>query len=364
MLLKDVCKGLETFAPLPLQEQWDNSGLIVGDPAKIVNNALICFDITEKVLNEAINEGYDLVISHHPMVFKGLKKFNGSNETERLVIKAIRNDIAIYAAHTSFDNAEGGVSYLLGKKLGLEKMKTLAPQKDSLSKLIVFCPESFCETIRDVMFSNGGGQIGDYDSCSFSLKGEGTFRANESCNPFVGKVGEMHHEKEQRIEIVVPNMLLSKVISAMIKAHPYEEPAYDIIALKNSWKQSGSGVLGTLPKAESEANFLSRVKEKLGCKIIRHSDFLGKPIKKVAVCGGSGAFLISTALANNADVFITGDVKYHDFSLAENNMLIADAGHYETEQFCTELIFNYIKKNFTNFAARISRYKSNSVNYF
>ena len=363
MKIKEIVKPLEEFAPLFLQESYDNSGLLLGHPDDEINKVLITLDITEEIMEESIRKKCNLIISHHPLIFSGLKSITGKNATERMVQKAIKNDIGIYAFHTNLDNADKGVNEILCDKLGLKNRKILTPKKEMLRKLVTFCPIEHTENVRKALFEAGAGNIGNYDNCSFNTPGTGSFRGSEKANPFVGEKGKLHYEEEIRIETIYPVFLEETILKALFSAHPYEEVAYDIYRLENKSSREGAGMIGELEYETDESDFLNFLKNitKTGC--IRHSGLTGKKIKKVAVCGGSGSFLIQDAIKANADIFITGDVKYHNFFEAENKIVIADIGHYESEQFAKELIYNVLKNKFPTFAVLISELNTNSVNY-
>ena len=363
MLLSKITNAIENVAPLQLQESYDNAGLIIGNAKMDINKALICFDVTEEVLDEAISIGANLIISHHPIIFGGIKKLNGKNYVERIVLKAIKNDIALYAAHTNLDNVIAGTNKILAEKLGLKNIKTLSPQSSMLNKLVVFVPQSHKEKVEQAIFNAGAGSIGKYDSCSFQAEGEGTFRAMEGSNPFVGEIGEFHHEKEVRIETVFPKHIKGNIISAMLNAHPYEEVAYDIYNLENKIDNIGAGIIGNLENEADELSFLNKLKEITNAQGIKYTNILGNKIKKVALCGGSGAFLINKAKSAGADIYISGDIKYHEFFDADNSMIIADIGHYESEQFTTALLFSIIKEKLPTFAFQISGINTNPINY-
>lgn len=363
MKIKELIKPIEELAPLSYQESYDNAGLLVGSFSDEVESALICLDITEEVIDEAIEKGTGIVICHHPIVFGGLKRFNGNNLVERCVIKAIKNDIAIYAAHTNLDAVEGGVSTRLAQKIGLENVKMLQTKRGELQKLVTYVPTEHSQAVKDALFSAGAGTIGEYDRCSFSVSGTGSFRATGDAKPYVGEVGTVHLEQEERVEVVVPKVLSGKVVSALLSAHPYEEVAYDLFALENKYSKVGIGAVGTLPEAIDEEEYLKKIKSILGGGCIRHSALRGKKVKKVALCGGSGAFLIKTALGVGADLYVTGDVKYHDFFLAEGKMVIADVGHYESEQFTSEIFRDILTKNFPTFALHLSEHSKNPIQY-
>jgi dinuclear metal center YbgI/SA1388 family protein len=364
MLLKEILDQLENFAPFSLQEDYDNSGIQVGDPNLEVRKGLICLDVTESIIDEAITKGCDLVVSHHPLIFAGIKNLSGKNYVERVLIKAIKHNIAILSVHTNLDSIKNGVNGKLAEKLGLKNLGILQPVKGLLRKLVTFCPADHAEKVREAIFFSGAGQIGDYDCCSFNIDGTGTFRGGENTNPYVGNKGEIHTEPETRIETILPDYLVSKVVKAMISAHPYEEVAYDIFPLENRFERTGMGMLGELEEPVSEIVFLERVKNLLGVPVIRHSELNNKLIKRVALCGGSGSFLKEKAVAAGADVFVTADVKYHDFFQSGSQMLLIDAGHYETEQFTKELLYEILSKKFTNFALLISDQNNNPVRYF
>lgn len=361
--LKEIISYFESFAPAKLQESYDNSGLLIGRPETEISKALITLDITDEVMKEAIESKCNLIIAHHPIIFKGLKKLTGANLVERLVEEAIKNDIAIYAIHTNLDNIEQGVNGILASKLNIKNTRILSPGKSNLYKVITFCPVDHMKNIQDAMFAAGAGHIGNYDSCSYYTDGSGTFRALEGTNPFVGNKNELHTENEYRMETIVPDYNLNKVISAMIKAHPYEEPAYDIYKLENQSVNTGSGMIGTLEVPTDITEYLTFVKDTLGSSYIKHNMLVTKPVERVAICGGSGSFLIDHAARNKADIFITSDIKYHDYFEYQGSMTIADAGHFETEQPVKELIYSLLKKNFPNFALQISKQSINPVSF-
>jgi len=363
MTIRELINYLESVAPPAYQESYDNAGLIIGDPEMTITSALITLDVTEAVIDEAIEVGCELIIAHHPILFKGIKRINGNSYVERCVIKAIKNDIAVYAAHTNLDSVMGGVNTKICEKIGLTNLNILAPANDQLLKLVTFIPEDHLDKVRDALFAAGGGSIGNYDKCSFTSNGTGTFRGGEEANPYVGEVGEFHFEKEARLEIILPKHLKNNIVRTLLDTHPYEEVAYDLYPLENRLDQVGSGMIGELPGGENEIDFLSRLLQIFGCKSIRHTYLLGKPVKKVAVCGGSGSFLLPTAIAAGVDIFVTADMKYHDFFDAEEKIVVADIGHYESEQFTKELFYEILIKKFPNFALRLSEVKTNPVLY-
>jgi dinuclear metal center YbgI/SA1388 family protein len=362
--IKDITNYLESIAPLALQENYDNSGLIVGNKNTEVTQVLISLDCTEEIVQEAIDRGCNLIVSHHPIVFSGLKRFNGNNYIERTVIKAIQNNIALYAIHTNLDNVlANGVNEKIAEKLGLENIQILSPKGDILCKLVTFCPTEHIEKVKDAIFIAGAGVIGNYGECSFNIIGEGNFKANEGATPFVGENGKRHTEQEVRIETIFPNYLQGAVISALFQAHPYEEVAYDIYPLKNKHQRIGAGIIGNLKEELSPDNFLSHLKTNLKTEGIRYTPFSNK-IQKVVVCGGSGSFLLNDAIRQNADALVTGDFKYHQFFDAENRLMIADVGHYESEQFTIELLGEILTKKFTNFAVLLTKVNTNPIKYY
>lgn len=364
MKLSQLTSYLESLAPLAYQEDYDNSGLIVGHPDQEINQALVSLDCTEAVVDEAISTGCQAIISHHPIVFKGLKKFNGKTYVERVVEKAIRHNIALYAIHTNLDSVMDGVNAKICDTLGLTNTHILTPRHGLLKKLVTFVPVEQAEQVRKALFHAGAGYIGNYSEVSFNAAGTGTFKAGEGSNPYVGEVGMRHNEAEVRIESIYPANLESKIIMALVLAHPYEEVAYDLYSLTNQNQQVGSGMIGELEEAMDEADFLAGIKASMDCKVIRHTALLGRRVKKVAVCGGSGSFLLKHAIAAGADVFITADYKYHEFFDAEGKIVIADIGHFESEQFTQQLLCELIQKKFSNFAIRLTKVNTNPVKYF
>ena len=363
MKIKEIVSALERFAPLPLQDGFDNAGLQIGLTDAEATGALLCLDVTEAVLDEAIASGCNLIISHHPLIFKGYKSITGKDYVERCILKAIKNDIVIYSAHTNLDNAPGGVNFKIAEKIGLKNVRILDPKESSLIKLVTFVPSAQAEEVRNALFTAGCGCIGNYDSCSYNTEGEGTFRAQEGSHPFCGTVGELHHETEVRIETILPEYKKGEVIRALLSKHPYEEPAYDLYPLHNSWAQVGSGIVGELEEPESELEFLKRIKKifEVGC--LKHNKLTGRLIQKVSLCGGAGAFLIPQAVRNGADVFITGEIKYHDYFGRETDILLAEIGHYESEQYTKEIFYSIIRDLFPNFALQFSKVNTNPIKY-
>lgn len=361
--LNEIIQHLEAWAPPALQESYDNSGLIVGSPSQNITGVMVSLDVTEEVIDEAIQNKCNVVVAHHPIIFSGIKKLTGKNYVERTVIKAIKNDIAIYAIHTNLDHIATGVNHKIADRLGLINRSVLKPLANRLVKLVVFVPEKHLENVRSQIFKAGAGEIGHYSSCSFSSSGTGTFMAGENTDPFVGKKDELHHEKEQRLEVILPDYLQHSVVNALLKVHPYEEVAYDLIPLKNSFDKMGAGMIGELNSEMEEMAFLKQLKETMKTACIRHTKLRHSKIKRVAVAGGSGSFLLQEAKKKNADVFVTADFKYHEFFDAENDLIIADIGHYESEQFTVDLICEFLTENFSTFAIRKSEVKTNPINY-
>ena len=363
MKIKDILNALERFAPLPLQDGFDNSGLQIGLTEVEATGALLCLDVTEEIIDEAIQKGCNLIIAHHPLLFKGCKSITGKDYVERCVMKAIKNDIAIYAAHTNLDNATGGVNFKIAEKLGLINPQILSPKSDLLYKLVTFVPLAQAEEVRQTLFQAGCGHIGEYDSCSYNIQGEGTFRALDGAQPFCGEVGTLHTEPEVRIETIFPSFKKSAVVRALVQAHPYEEPAFDIYPLANSWSQVGAGVIASLPEPIDEKEFLLKVKNIFQVGSVKHSKLRGKSIQKVALCGGSGAFLLQQAIGAGADIFISAEIKYHDYFGNDDLILMADIGHYESEQYTKELFYSIIKDKFPTFALHFTEVNTNPIKY-
>lgn len=362
--VNDILRILAEQAPLLLQEPYDNAGLIVGQPDQPVRGVLVSIDVTEEVVQEAIDKGCDLIVSHHPLIFKGLKSLVPVGPVERTVLMAIKSNIAIASAHTNLDNVADGVNGKIAAKLGLTDVRVLAPKSGMFRKIVVYCPLLQAEKVREAMFVAGAGHIGNYDKCSFNTEGFGTFRAGKDADPFVGSVDQLHQEPEVRIETIVPSFRLQVVIDQMLAVHPYEEVAYDVFPVDNNSNQIGSGLIGSLQQPLAEEAFLDLVQTTFGTPCLRHTAFTAKPVCKVAVCGGSGAFLLREAVRLGADAFVTADVKYHDFFEADRKLLYIDAGHFETEQFTKELIRDIIQKKIPTFAPSISEVKTNPVQYY
>lgn len=364
MKIADVINALEQLAPPSLQEGYDNAGLITGNASLSCNGILCTLDATEEIIEEAKSCNCNLVVAHHPIIFKGLKKITGKNYVERTIINAIKNDIAIYAIHTNLDNVIEGVNNKIADKLNLINRQILLLKESLLMKLYTFVPVDFAEKVRSAMFNAGAGNIGNYSECSFNAAGTGTFKAGTNTNPFVGEQGKRHEENEIKMEVIFPDYLKSKIIQALIKSHPYEEVAYDVVSLLNEYNKTGSGIIGEPEHEVSEEQLLLLLKNTFNLKVIKHTKLLNKPIKKIAVCGGAGSFLIEKALCANADVYVTSDIKYHEFFGADNRMLIADIGHWESEQFTIELLYDFLQAKFPNFAVLKTDTQTNPVYYF
>ncbi len=361
--IRHIIQAIEEFAPIALQESYDNCGLQIGNPEAVASGALLSIDVTEDVIEEAIDKKANLIIAHHPLLFKGIKSITGNTYIERIVIKAIQNNIAIYASHTCMDNAMEGVNKKIAQKLGLINTSILEPASDKLLKMRIYTPISYVEKIRSALFSSGIGGIGKYDNCSFNFEGEGTFRAGEECSPFCGEIGQLHTEQETCIEVILPAYLKQKAVRTLRQLHPYEEPAFDIIAVKNQWDSVGAGRIGELPSPIDEISFLHHIKKTFHLSVLKHSTLQNRPIKKVALCGGSGASLIKQAVYKEADIFITGEIKYHDYFDYESQILLVDIGHYESEQYTKEIFYDIITKKFPTFATHYSKVETNPINY-
>ncbi|TKK71529.1 Nif3-like dinuclear metal center hexameric protein [Ilyomonas limi] len=364
MNISEVIQTLEAYAPLPYQESYDNAGLLTGSKDWNCTGILCTLDATEAVVNEAVEKNCNLIIAHHPIIFSGLKKITGKNYVERTVIAAIKNNIAIYAIHTNLDNVYNGVSRRMAEKLGLQNCKVLDPKPGLLKKLYTYVPVDDAEKVRAVIFKAGAGDIGNYGECSFNIEGIGTYKPQEGADPYIGKIGKRAETKEIKLEIIFPAHLQRQVISALQATHPYEEVAYDVITLANEFQQVGSGMTGELPETMSETDFLHRISKVFNLRLIKHTPLLNKNVKKVALCGGAGNFLLPKAIAAGADFYITSDVKYHEFFDADGRIVFADIGHWESEQFTIDLLFDILQSKFHNFAVLKTGVRTNPVCYF
>lgn len=363
MIVQDVINHLEELAPLSYAEDFDNVGLLVGNKKNKVSGVLVTLDTLEAVVDEAIEKNCNLIVSFHPIVFKGLKSFTGKSYVERVVMKAIKHDISIFAIHTALDNALQGVNDKICEQLGLVNKKILIPQVGTIKKLTTYVPSENAEKLREALFNAGAGAIGNYNNCSFNVSGVGTFNGNENSNPTIGEKGVTQQEEEIKLTVTFQKHLESKILQALFKNHPYEEVAYEVTTLENKNQHIGMGMIGEFEKQIPESTFLEHLKSKMQTKCIRHSALLDKPIKKVAVLGGSGSFAINAAKAAGADAFVTADLKYHDFFTAENSILLADIGHYESEQYTKNLLVAYLTKKIPNFAIILSNTNTNPVKY-
>jgi dinuclear metal center YbgI/SA1388 family protein len=361
--IRDVIHYIEEFAPSAYQENYDNSGIQVGNPESSLQGILLAVDVTEAVVEEAIQNNLNLILSHHPVIFNGIKRITGKTYTERIILKAIKHDIAIYSCHTNIDNFLYGVSYRMAEKLELQEIKILKPLPSTLCKLVTYVPHEHLNKVQQAIFEAGAGHIGKYSACSFSAEGNGSFLPAEDSNPFVGEKGKLHTEPETRFETVFPKHLENKIIDTLLKVHPYEEVAFDIYSLNNTNSNWGAGVIGTLATEMHEHNFLLRVKKIFNAEMLRHTALLDKKVKTVALCGGSGSFLLNDARKAGADVFISADFKYHQFFDAESQIIIADIGHYESEQFTLEIFYELLIKKLSNFAICFTKIKTNPINY-
>ncbi len=364
MTVKEIVNIIEAAAPLSYQESYDNAGLIIGDADAEVSKALICLDLTLEVMQEAIEKNCKLVIAHHPVIFNPLKKIHPQRHHDKIIVAAIKNDVAVYAAHTNLDNVYGGINTYFANSLGLKNIEVLRPVNDSLRKLVTFCPLAQSGDVRTAICEAGAGHIGDYDFCTYNMEGKGSFRASDKANPFVGNKNELHFEEEVRIETIYPAYLESRILKALFAAHPYEEVAYDIYPLSNQNMMVGAGAYGMLENPVPTPKFLQMLKEKMQLSVVKHSSINRPEIQKVALCGGAGSFLLNDAIKKNADIFISAEFKHNHFVDLANSIIIADIGHYESEHFAKELIYQLIIKKFPNFAVEISQRDVNPVNYF
>ncbi|WP_430909688.1 Nif3-like dinuclear metal center hexameric protein [Maribacter sp. 2-571] len=363
MTVKEVTDILETLAPLSQAEDFDNVGLLVGDASAEVSGVLVTLDTLENVVDEAIAKSCNLIVSFHPIIFGGLKKLTQDTYVTRTVAKAIRNDLSIYSMHTALDNSSQGVNAKICEVLGIGDPKILIPKKGTVKKLTTYVPEAEASALRKALFEAGAGHIGNYSHCSFNGQGIGTYLPENGANPVKGTLGKIHQENEIEINLIFSDFLESKILHSLKTNHPYEEVAYEILTIENRNPTIGMGMVGTLATPMKELDFLELVKKRMNAAGIRHSRLLGKNVQKVAVLGGSGAFAIGAARAAGADMFITADIKYHQYYEAESKIVVADIGHYETEQFTKNLLVDYLTKKLPNFAIHLSECKTNPINY-
>ncbi len=331
MTCKEIIKYFEEWAPKEIAWQKDNVGLQVGSLNNKLNNILLCLELHDQVIDDAIKKNCNLIISHHPLLFQPLKKIDLQNDkNSKLIEKLIKNNITLYSAHTNLDFTKEGVSFELAKKLKLNNIDFLVHQNSNQYKLSVFVPVDFVDKVANAIFENGGGRIGEYTNCSFRTKGNGTFKGSGNSNPYLGEKNKIELVEEIKLEVLVDSWKLKKILTAIFETHPYEEVAYDIYPLANSNKNYGAGTIGELDKPMHQKQFLDYVADNLKIKNFRYSKGNNK-IKKVALCGGAGSDLVKDALNSGADAFITADLKYHTFQDANEKILLIDAGHYETE---------------------------------
>jgi len=361
--VKDVTSCLETLAPRSFQEDYDNSGLLTGQPEWEVTGILVTLDCLESIVDEAIRLHYNLIVAHHPVIFRGIKKLTGQNYIERTLIKAIKNDIAIYAIHTNLDNVYVGVNKKIADKLGLRDVEILSPRRDTLLKLETFIPKEKVDTVLHALHAAGAGNLGEYKNCSFQTTGTGAFMPTGKANPHIGKLDQLEHVEEIRAEVIVPRFAEKAVLKALRETHPYEEVAYYITRLENENQEVGAGMVGHLPTELEPKEFLMRLKGSMRTLCVRHTALNQRPIEKVAICGGAGSFLLPEAIQKGSDAFVSADFKYHEFFDADNKILIADIGHYESESFTKELLKEVLNEKFPTFAINFSNVDTNPISY-
>lgn len=363
MKIEEVIARLEQKFPLHWQEDFDNCGIQCGDKEREITGVMVCFDMSEKVIDEAMSKNCNMVVSHHPIIYKsGLKKVEPTNRVGKIICKALENKILLYSMHTNIDSGLNGGNVLFAHKLGLQNLQVLSPKIDMFKKMVVFVPKEHATDLRNGLFAAGAGSLGNYTNCSYNIEGYGTFTPMEGAQPAIGTIGISEQVAEERIEVVFPAHAQKKVVEALFNHHPYEEPAFDILKLENLNYHIGLGRVGRLPEPMDVETFLLFAKKELHLQVIKYSGKIGKKIEKVAVCGGGGASYVMDALAMGADIYLTGDIKYHDFFLPENKMIIADIGHFEGENFIREIIYNEINDFFTNFASYISEEEKLEIN--
>ena len=361
--IKDITDHLETLAPRSYQEEYDNCGLLTGNASELVRGVLVTLDCTEEVIEEALRENCNLIIAHHPIIFRGLKKLTGQTYVERTVIKAIKNDIAIYAIHTNLDHVHTGVNKKIADRIGLKNIKILQPKKGTLMKLVTFIPKANAGDVMNALHKAGAGNIGNYKNCSFQVVGEGTFMATGGARPHIGQANQQEKVEEVRAEVIFPKHLADAIVRALIQSHPYEEVAYYLSSLENENQEVGAGIIGELEQEMEPIEFLTRLKKAMHTPFVRHTALTNK-IRRVAVCGGAGSFLLPSAISQKADVLVSSDFKYHEFFDADKKIMIADIGHYESEQFTKDLIIEVLKEKFTTFAIIFSKTATNPLSYF
>ena len=363
MKIREITRYIEELAPLNYAEDFDNVGLLVGSYNTEVSGVLVTLDTLEETIDEAIAKQCNLIVSFHPIIFAGLKKINGSSYVERVILKAIKNDIAIYATHTALDNSKNGVSAKMCEVLGLTNTKILIPKKGIIKKITTVVPSVNADSLRNSLFEAGGGAVGNYEHSSLSTIVESTFKGTENSNPVVGLKEVLHVDNETKISIIFERKNEVKILKCLQAEHPYEEVSYEIVTLENVHQDIGMGMLGEFTKPMEEKDFLRYLKKTMQTACIRHSELLHKKIKKVAVLGGAGSFAISDAKRAGADAYVSADFRYHEFFKAEKDILLADIGHYESEQFTKNLLVDYLTKKFSNFAIVLSQKSTNPIYY-
>jgi dinuclear metal center YbgI/SA1388 family protein len=363
VFVKEIVSVLEILAPPGLQESYDNSGLLTGRMDQEVTGILVCLDVVPEILDEAERRGCNFILSHHPPFFSGMKQFSGDSLQEKILIRAIRSNLILYASHTNLDSVISGVSGKMADKLGLKNQRILVPREDDLIKLVCFIPASHLDEVSWSVFGAGAGSIGNYDNCSFQISGNGTFRAGEGSNPFVGKIGKVHYEPETRFETILPRHRLKQVVKALSDSHPYEEVAYDLYPLINKNPSQGLGIIGVLEQESSELEFLKSVKDVFGLPVVRHSRLRNKPVKKVALCGGSGIQFMKQAISSGADFYLTAEIKYHSWFEVPADFVLADIGHFESEQFAINVLADSLIEKFPKFAVYLTEVNTNPIIY-
>jgi dinuclear metal center YbgI/SA1388 family protein len=363
--VSQIANALQALAPTAYQESYDNVGVLVGQHAMHCSGVLIALDCTEAIIAEAIQHNCNVIVCHHPILFKGLKKINGNNYVERVVIAAIKNDIAILACHTNLDNMLHGVNAKMCEKLGLINTKILLPSTGTLRKLYTYVPDHAASDVRQGLFEAGAGHIGNYSQCSFNTNGFGTFAPNALANPTIGKPnGQLVSIEETKLEVIYPKHLESNILQKLNSYTYYEEKAYEIVEVLNNNQTIGAGMIGDFAEPLSINTFLDFVKKTFQSNCIRYTNCQQQTISKVALCGGSGSFLLPQAMQHGADAYITADFKYHEFFDADNQIMITDIGHYESEQFTSEIFYEYLREKFPNFAIQITSGNTNPIQYF
>lgn len=362
MQIREIINHLEQWAPPSFQESYDNSGLIAGNAKLACTGVLVSLDCTESVVLEAEERGCNLIVSHHPLLFSPIKSLTGKNETERALIGAIERKIAVYAIHTNLDHVQNGVNAEISRRLGLQNSRILRPLNNKLLKLITYVPDDHLEKVRQALFEAGAGHIGAYDQCSYASDGIGTFRPLEGTKPFSGKINTLQQDPEKRLELLLPSHRRRAVLEALENAHPYAEVAFDLLQLENTLKTAGSGMIGSLPVPMPASEFLKLVKDTFG-GMVRYTEPPQSTVQHIALCGGSGSFLLEDAKNQNADVFLSSDFKYHQFFDADGKLMLVDIGHYEAEQYTSDLIVGYLNEKISNFAVLLTRQSTNPVRY-